>query len=190
MTTINRQSTHFDFYKEDILKEFLNWKECYTKELYALKSIKRVHKKDWTDFQSFLKNFSCPDDVSIYYWDFNYIKIRHAWECVSIQEYSVDEKFVANVASKNPERVIKESFLKDRVYYTPDELMDEINKLIEYREKSIKEYEESIKNFDKTCDELWDKMGELLEFISSIDKNAYDFKKIAAKTIEHFTQYK
>jgi hypothetical protein len=63
---IKRENTYFDFYKNERLKELLEYKTSYEKKLHALKSIKRETKKNGSDFQNFLKNFSSSDpDVKI-----------------------------------------------------------------------------------------------------------------------------
>lgn len=192
MKTINREQTNFDYYRKEVLKEFQNCKESSEKELYALKSIKRAKKKDWSDFQSFLKNFSCPDDVRMYYDDGYWskaIKIWYAGESISIDRDTHDEKIVEEIRKTNPERIISSSYYKDSVEFTPDEFMGQIQKWIDYREKVIKEYTESIENFESICDGLWEKIRGVCEYISSINSNAYQFKNLAWDTLKHFYHY-
>jgi hypothetical protein len=57
--------------------------------------------------------------------------------------------------------------------------MGQIQKWIDYREKVIKEYNESIENFDNICDGLWEKIRGVCEYICSINSNAYQFKNLA-----------
>lgn len=188
--TITRNDTRFDYHKDIILKDLTDRLEQRKVEIEWLKLIKRVQKKDWTDFQSFLKNFDYPDSVGMGYDMLDYIKIWHNWEHVDIQRYTVDDEFVKKVAETNPERVVRSPCLRDRVFYTPSEFYDEIQFQIKWREESVEELETTLKNFDKTCDELFNKLEWVLSFISSIDSKAYYFKEIVAKTVEHFTKYK
>lgn len=193
MKTINRENTHFDYLSKKILEEFQSCKESLEKELYALKSIKRAKKKDWSDFQSFIKNFSCPDDVRMYYDD-SYstkaIKIWYAGEYVSIDRETHNEEFVKEIEKTNPERVTHSSYYKDSVEFTPDEFMGQIQKWINYREKVIREYSESIENFDNICNELYKRIESVLEYIGKIECNAYQFKNLAGDTVKQFYGYK
>ena len=192
ITTIKNR---FDDFREDARKKLLDRKESCEKELYALRSIKRVKKKDWTDFQSFMKNFSMADDVS-YRVDWSYrlfwndIIIYYKWVEVILSNCTTDKEFVEGIRSKTPDRVVRESLLHDRVYYTPDEFIEyQVNKKIEYREDYLAELELAIVQFDSTCWDLYDKLLPVLECIKSIKHESYTFKKIAADTLEQFTDY-
>lgn len=183
---------NFEWNRKKILSDFLERKEQYEKELYALRSIKRVHKKDWSDFQSFIKNFSYDDEVSVsfdswYKLFWTDIKFRYKWEHVRLENVSTDKKFLEEVREKNPDRIIKETLLVDRVYYTPDEFMEhEVKKAIEWRENALAELKIAIVKFDIICWELLEKIKVLTDYIGSIEYEQYSFKKLAEKTINDF----
>ena len=186
----------FDYRRKSTLDDFLKRKDQYEKELYALRSIKRVHKKDWTDFQSFLKNFSFPDDVyvrcdSSYKLFWTDIIFRYKWEEISLENVSTDKEFLEKIKETNPERIIKETLLRDRVYFTPDEFMEhKVKKAIEWRENALAELQIAIVKFDIICWEIYEKIVPLLDYIWSLEYEAYDFKKLASKTVDNFTNYK
>lgn len=191
----NTINSRFDSYREEARKDLLERKEQYENELYALRSIKRVKKKDWSDFQSFMKNFSIADDVSYdidgsYRLFWNDIIIHCRWEEVILSNCSTDKEFVNEIRSKNPERVVKEALLYDRVYYTPDEfIIHEVNKKIQQREDALAELELAIVQFDLICWNLYEKLLPVFEYIKEIKHEQYTFKKIASKTLDQFTDY-
>lgn len=187
---------NFDYNRKKILGDLLKRKEQDENELYALRSIKRVHKKDWSDFQSFLKNFSYADDVyvrcdSSYKLFWTDIIFRYKWDEVCLSNCSTDKEFLEKVNETNPDRIVKEYWLKDRVYFTPDEFIDyKVNKAIKYREDDLAEVTIAITKFDIICWELYDKIKVLTDYIWSLEYEAYSFKKLASKTIDDFTNYK
>lgn len=105
---------------------------------------------------------------------------------IDLQDHSINEDFIEQVKKTQPERVISESYLKDRVYFTPSEFMQEIEKNIARIKKSIVEYEDRIKNFEKDTNEMFEKMIPLLEFLDSKKDHYYEFKQIASDTIKNF----
>lgn len=193
MTNIKER---FDYDRKNILNDLLKRKDQYEKELYALRSIKRVYKKDWSDFQSFIKNFSYDEDVSVSF-DSSYklfwtdIKFRYKWEHVRLENVSTNKEFLEKIRATAPDRIIKETLLCDRVYYTPDEFMEhEVKKAIEWRENALSGVTIAITKFDIICWELYEKIEPLLKYIKSIEYEAYSFKKLADTTISTFYDYK
>ena len=176
----------FDFYKDETLKKLKNDLNYYKIQVEWLKKIKRKTKKNWTNFQNFLQNFECWEGVGIWYWILEYVKIYYQGEHVEIQQYTIDEEFIKNVDSS---RVVHETYLKDRVYYTPDEFMEQIKKQIERREEAINELESSIDNFEDTTKQLEAMLEPIWEFITKLPSQNYKFKELASKSIEHYTNY-
>ena len=162
--------------------------KSYKNELYALQSLKRVYKKDGTDFQSFIKNFETPSDVYFWYADYARCKemnLNHNGDSVRISRDSINKEFIKKIEETEPARVLHRPWLVDSVELTPAEFMDEVKKLIEYREESIKRTEETIKNFERITAELKEKIDGLTWYLEDLE-DYYTFKKIASKTVEHF----
>jgi len=51
--------TNYEYYKANAIKKLQADLETFEAEIEILKQVKRVYKKDGTDFQNFLKNFDC-----------------------------------------------------------------------------------------------------------------------------------
>ena len=168
-TIITRADTRFDYCKSNVLKELTERLEQRKVEVEWLKLIKRAKKKDWTDFQSFLKNYSYPDNLSMNYDGYGCIKIRYKGESVSIAYDTVDEKFIQSV---DPERVVHNYGLRDKVYYTPSEFYDRIQENIKWREEDIEDTSDTLQHFEELSDLLWLKLNPVLEYISNIWDNA------------------
>jgi len=60
---------------------------------------------------------------------------------------------------------VTQSYLKDCVYYNPDEIMIQIEKEKEKFKKSLIKYEIEIENFENNCKELLSKLDPLLDFL-------------------------
>ena len=52
----------------------------------------------------------------------------------------------------------------DQIYYTPDEIMENIKIQIEKEGKELKEYETQLQNFDGNVEKLQEKLEELEKF--------------------------
>ena len=190
---------YFNNQIEKTKKELQDFLISYKNELEILKSIKRVKKKDWSDFQNFLKNFSIMDWIKMYYDDLWYkedIKIswyiNNRYEKIYLNTYSIDENFVKEIEKSDPTRVIKNTRRKDHVYYNVDEFMQEISKKIDRIEKHIKELEKTLENIDQKIEKLEKLLDPLLDFIwNSEDWNiARYLKEISEITIKNFYDYK
>jgi hypothetical protein len=75
----------------------------------------------------------------------NQIRIYNYPIEIDIYRYSNDPEFLKTV---DQSRIIKESCIKDYVYYNVKEFYNEIQKTIEIRQKRLEKYENELKNFD------------------------------------------
>jgi hypothetical protein len=64
----------------------------------------------------------------------------------------VDKDFLEKIEKENPERIVKQEYLKDKVYFNPSELYDNIQERIVYIKSQLEKTNNFIKNFDKICD--------------------------------------
>ena len=190
---IKRENTYFDFYKNERLKELLEYKTSYEKQLHALKSIKRETKKNGSDFQNFLKNFSSSDpDVKIQRGGLSglrgaYITFWYKWERIDLENSTIREDFITEIEKKDPKRVIKESYLKPYVYYTPTEFFNTIQEAIEKMTEKLKKINTEINSFEEETDKLFEKMIPLLEFLKDNEKvSNYTLRQITRDTFKHY----
>ena len=189
---MKRSTYYFDKTKQDQLKELIYHKQSCIDKINILDSVKRIHKKDWSDFQNFLKNFTAWENIHIYY-EMSRITIKSYvnWEKreIIIDRYTCDEKEIEEYRKSDPDRIVTQSYLKDCVYYNPDEIMIQIEKEKEKFKKSLIKYEIEIENFENNCKELLSKLDPLLDFLQDQHtKNDwyYSYKKIAIETIKTF----
>ena len=123
--------------------------DSYKAQIQIMQEVKRVYKKDGSDFQSYLKNFDTGEKVKIYYEYDDCIKLYSRMtgnsESVSLWYIKSHKDFVEEVRKTQPERIIKSDWKVDRVKLTPDEFMQEIKDNIEWRQQRI-EFLESIIN--------------------------------------------
>ena len=152
--------------KEAIRKQFENYIKEYEVKIRLWSAVKRVTKKDGSDFQSFAKNFEnaeivrgriCADDFEIRVADYS-VRIAGKWV-----EDAIDIKQIVEYSKIIPaeEQIVKESFYKPYFYMTPAQVMECIQNTIETYKQKIKEY--------------WDQLAKL--------DSLYDFVKVSVDNI-------
>lgn len=182
------------YFTESVKKEKENLIECVEntkKRIELLKSIKRVYKKDGSNFQNFLQNFKSDlPNCKIYY---EYSRITASLYPVEVmipkhvnRKYWKDEYF-EKIEKEAPERIIKSYWLMDQIEYTPDEIMENIKEMIERENKNLIEYENQLNNFDENVEKLTEKLEELEKFFNSLGESYYKIKKIAEEYIKGYS---
>ena len=143
--------------KEDIRKQFENYIKEYEVKIRLWSAVKRVTKKDGSDFQSFGKNFEnaeivrgriCADDFEIRVSDYS-IRIDGRWV-----DDTIDIKQIVEYSKITPaeEQIVKESFYKPYFYMTPDQVMEYIQNTIEIYKRKIEEYKDQLAKLDSLYD--------------------------------------
>ena len=171
---------YYDYYKQDLLKKFINNKSELEKQIYALDWITRNYKKDWQDFENLLKNFKCKDWIKIYKksYPFNdYIYIYYDLQEISIRNYENDKDFIEKIRNENPDRIVKEYWIKEYVLLNANEILEKIHELLNYKKDRLEKLNKTIKNFDKICDKIEKLLNPLNDFINWQDFQ-YDFEKL------------
>jgi len=184
-----------DYYFNSIVKqkkdEIVKYIDKTKKEIELLRSIKIVSKKDWSEFQNFVKNFKFDwIDWSMIIRSYPFseqIRISNYPIEIDIYRYSNDPEFLKTV---DQSRIIKESCIKDYVYYNVKEFYNEIQKTIEIRQKRLEKYQKELENFDndlKTTIEILKKIyDQFNELNQKMDHWYYTQKEILENTIKHF----
>lgn len=113
------------------------------------------------------------------------MKLNYNGDSVRISRDSINKEFIKKIEETEPKRILHRPWLVDSVELTPSEFMDEVKKLIEYREEGIKRTEETVKNFERITAELKEKIDGLTWYLEGLE-DYYTFKKIASKTVERF----
>lgn len=133
--------------------------ETYKKSLELLQGIKRLHKKDGSDFQNVLKNFETPQGACI------------SWG------YVITTKYVEISARPLPKISLERHDIGDEL--TADEIEAEIQKHIEKYKGRIAEAENNAQRFGGELDELakiTEKLGEFLDGLQS--ENDYKLRDL------------
>ena len=195
MKTIKKFNPENDYYFSSIVKQkkeqIINSIDRTKKEIELLKSIKIVTKKDWSEFQNFVKNFKFDwIDWKIYIRSYPFdheIRIMNYPIEIDIYRYSNDPEFLKTI---DQSRIIKGWIIKDYVYYTVKEFYNEIQKTIEIREKRLEKYQKELENFDNdlkaTIESLKNIYDQFNKLNNKIDHWYYTQKEILENTIKHF----
>ena len=162
---------------EEKKKEILHSVETYTKCLEILKGIKRVKKKDGTDFKDTIKNFEMPEGARMY-WELvvftNELRISAYPEKIYLDGYETDPAKVEAKKQKDPRSICGGGFLKEWYYKDADEIEEEIKETIVKYENRLNEAKNNAKKWDKEVKQLaklTEKIGDFLDNIES--KNHY-----------------
>ena len=195
MKTTKTFNPENDYYFNSIVKQkkeqIINSIDRTKKEIELLKSIKIVTKKDWSEFQNFVKNFKFDwIDWKIYIRSYPFsdqIEISNYPIEIDIYRYSNDPEFLKTI---DQSRIIKESYIKDYAYYNVHEFYNEIQKTIEIRQKRLEKYQKELENFDndlkQTIEILKKIYDQFNELNNKIDHWYYAQKEILENTIKHF----
>lgn len=159
--------THFDYEKRTLLNKLEKELKDTEETLKYLKDVKRKKKKDWTDFKNFLQNF---EGWWIRFDDYKsellqYIYIWYGEGRSFIELSTVDDKFVA----EHPDRAVKRYWLKDCVYYTPDEMRELIQKRVEREELRLQAIDSNIRDLDKIRDGLIVNIKPLIGYLEQFE---------------------
>ena len=187
-----------DYYFNSIVKqkkeEIIKYIDKTKKEIELLKSIKIVTKKDWSEFQNFVKNFKFDwIDWKIYIRSYPFdreIRIMNYPIEIDIYRYSNDPEFLKTI---DQSRIIKGWIIKDYAFYTVKEFYNEIQKTIEIREKRLEQYQNELENFDNdlkaTIENLKNIYDQFNELYQKFDQRRYWYytqQEILEYTIKHF----
>lgn len=143
--------------KEDIKNKFENYILDYEAKIRLWSNVKRVTKKDGSDFQNFAKNFEnakiergriCSDDFEICVSDYS-IRIDGKYVCDSI---SIKQIVDYSKITPSEDQIIKESFYKPYFYMTPNQTMECIQITIETYKEKIEEYNVQLAKLDALYD--------------------------------------
>lgn len=148
-------------------KDLAHAVKTYKNAIEILKSIKRTHKKDGTDFQNLWKNFETPQNVRLGRW------------------FCVFSKYAEISARRDGEsHKIQLEYHNAEDEPTADEIEAEIQKHIEKYEKRLESAENDAKMFGGEVDELakiTEKLGEFLDGLQS--ENDYKLRDLLKKAL-------
>lgn len=154
--------------KEQIRKETENSILMYEKKIELWKKVRRVTKKDGSDFQNFGKNFEnakiirgriCADDFEICVNDYG-VRIGGEWA-----EDKFDIRQVVKYSKITPDesQIIKQSFLEPYFFLTPEQVMQMIQIKIQTYEEMIAEYREQLTKLDDLYDYVKNSLTEIMQ---------------------------
>ena len=154
--------------KDKIRMEMKDSIEMYEAKIRLWKNVKRLSKKDGSDFQNFGKNFEnaeyvrgriCSDDVELRVADYG-IRVAGNWV-----DDSLDIRQIVKYSKITPEenQIIKESYMEPYFYLTVDQTMQMIQIKIETYEKMISEYKEQLEKLDSLYDYVKDSLTEIMQ---------------------------
>lgn len=189
--TFNENDYHFQSIVKEKKQELEKWIDKTKKEIELLKSVKIVTKKDWSEFKNFLQNFQCNWKIYNKSYPFeDWINISNYPIEIDIHKYSNDPEFLKTV---DQSRIIKESCIKDHVYYNVKEFYNEIQKTIKNRQKRLDQYENELKNFDNDIKESKKILNQVYDLFIKLDNRQdhwyYNQKEILEKTIKSMYIY-
>jgi len=158
---------------EQIKKELQNSIEECNAKIAAWENVKRVTKKDGSDFSTLSKNFENAKIVTADYSIRNEKQIR-------VSGWTENRKFVDDYFSivpcvKNvkfevaPDRQIKESFLEPYFYMTVEEIVEAIENRIAMWKEYVESYEEQLRiadHFYILIENELEKISEILDAVS------------------------
>lgn len=149
---------------ENKKKDLVQTVEIYKKSLEVLQSIKRVYKKDGSNFQNLLKNFETPEGVYI------------------SRYYVITSKYLQVNSYPLPKIMLEYHNISDEP--TAEEIEAEIKLHIEKYTKRIKEAENNLAKFNGELEQLskiTEKLGEFLDGLQS--GNDYKLRDLLKKAL-------
>lgn len=169
--------------KGDLLGTVANYKKC----LEILENIKRVHKKDGSDFQNVLKNFEMPEGAELYREHVvfeNQLRISAYPQKIYLDGYENDADKVEEMRKKNPERLINIYGLKTFYYKDADEIEQEIKETADKYRERIKKAEQNANNWDADVEKLKDAVKGLTDLLDNLgDENDYKLVQILKEAL-------
>lgn len=141
--------------------------KIYKNALEILESIKRVHKKDGSDFQNLWKNFDMPENVRL-----------GRWQCVFSKYAQI------NARRDGESHKIQLEYHNAEDEPTADEIEAEIKKHIEKYKNRLADAENDAQKFGGEVDELakiTEKLGDFLDKLES--GNDYKLREILKKAL-------
>ena len=167
---------------KNIVKELENRIDEHEALLEAWQNVKRLHKKDGSDFSALSKNFENAkiedEPYSIYP-----SKIVKVWNCGNSGKYYNEEIKCTQIVrySKReiePSRIIKETMLEDRYNLTVDEIFEDIATKIEYHKNRIEELQNQIAMAEKYYNLINGKMLEVKTILDEVCNNKVQGKNL------------
>ena len=157
---------------KNIVKELENRIDEHEALLEAWQNVKRLHKKDGSDFSVLSKNFENAkiedEPYSLYP-----VKIVKVWNCGKSGKYYNEEIKCTQIVrySKReiePSRIIKETLLEDRYDLTIDEIFEDIATRIEHHKNRIEELQNQIVMAEKYYNLVVEKMQEVKAILNEV----------------------
>ena len=167
---------------KNIVKELENRIDEHEALLEAWQNVKRLHKKDGSDFSVLSKNFENAkvedESYSIYP-----AKIVKVWNCGKSGKYYNEEIKCTQIVrySKReiePSRIIKETLLEDRYDLTIDEIFEDIATRIEHHKNRIEELQNQIVMAEKYYNLVQNKMQEVKTILDEVCNNKVQGKNL------------
>ena len=167
---------------KNIVKELENRIDEHEALLEAWQNVKRLHKKDGSDFSVLSKNFENAkiedEPYSIYP-----VKIVKVWNCGKSGKYYNEEIKCTQIVrySKReiePSRIIKETLLEDRYDLTIDEIFEDIATRIEHHKNRIEELQNQIVMAEKYYNLVQNKMQEVKTILDEVCDNKVQGKNL------------
>lgn len=183
MKTSETMARRFQSGAEKIKNELRETVESYKKSLEILGGVRRVHKKDGSDFQNRLKNFDFTKGGEFFLeWGlaFNSLKIYGDGERIYLDGYTTDAQKVEKMRETSPERIVNHwIYIKKGYYYNADELREEIKETEEKYKKRLADAEKNLADFDANFADFQKVCQNLGEFLDTIeDGNGYKFQRM------------
>lgn len=168
---------------QSIIKKLENRIDEHEALLEAWQNVKRLHKKDGSDFSVLSKNFENAkvedEPYSIYP-----VKIVKVWNCGKSGKYYNEEincTQLVRYSKRKVEssRIIKETLLEDRYNLTVDEIFEDIATRIEHHKNRIEELQNQIVMAEKYYNLVQNKMQEVKTILDEVCNN-----KVQGKNLE------
>lgn len=159
--------------KDQIKEEYMNTIADYEARIRLWKAVKRVTKKDGSDFQNFAKNFEnakiergriCSDDFEINVSDYS-VRIAGKWVSDNID---IRQVVKYSKITPNPDQIQKVKYLEDFFYMTPEQTMQMIQYRIESYENQIQECKDQIEQLDNLYEYVTSHVTEIMDHIKSV----------------------
>lgn len=180
---------------KSIVKELENRIDEHEALLEAWQNVKRLHKKDGSDFSVLSKNF---ENAKVEYESYSIYpaKIVKVWNRGKFGKYYDEEINCTQLVrySKreiDPSRVIKETLLEDRYNLTVDEIFEDIATKIEYHKNRIEELQNQIVMAEKYYNLVQNKMQEVKAILDEVcadkvDGNNLDLRYALESVVKNY----
>lgn len=167
---------------ESIVKELESRIDEHEAMLEAWQNVKRLYKKDGSDFSVLSKNFENAKVVDEPYSIYP-AKIVKVWNRGKSGKYYNEEVNCTQIVRYSKRkvessRIIKESLLEDRYNLTIDEIFEDIAAQIEYHKNRIEELHNQIAMAEKYYNLVCGKMQEVKAILNEVCNNKVQGKNL------------